>query len=180
MTAASHILVIDDTPSIHTDFDKILARSDKLDGELAQFEADLFGKSGRGGRPEFDLVHARQGEEGVRLVEQGMNGGVRFPLAFVDMRMPPGWDGLRTIQELWKRDPDLQVVICTAYSDHNWCEITEVLGTSDSLLVLKKPFDVVELRQMAVALTEKWRRQRVEQDRRVQLEREVSERSASG
>jgi diguanylate cyclase (GGDEF)-like protein/PAS domain S-box-containing protein len=77
-------------------------------------------------------------------------------MAFVDMRMPPGWDGVQTITKLWEVDPELQVVICTAYSDYSWEEILERLGVNDHLLLLKKPFDTAEVCQLACALTEKW------------------------
>jgi DNA-binding NarL/FixJ family response regulator len=74
-------------------------------------------------------------------------------LAFVDGRMPPGWDGIETIRHLWQECPDIQVVLCTAYSDYSWQDIRRVLGESDSLLILKKPFDNVEVLQLSHALT---------------------------
>jgi diguanylate cyclase (GGDEF)-like protein/PAS domain S-box-containing protein len=73
------------------------------------------------------------------------------------MRMPPGWDGVTTIEHIWRHDPDVQVVICTAYSDHGWDDILDRLGWTDRLLILKKPFDHIEVAQLACALTEKWR-----------------------
>jgi signal transduction histidine kinase len=75
--------------------------------------------------------------------------------------MPPGWDGLETIQRIWQVYPDLETIICTAYSDHSWQEIQHRLGTSDRLLILKKPFDKVEVQQLALALTEKWNLRRL-------------------
>jgi PAS domain S-box-containing protein len=82
--------------------------------------------------------------------------GQPYALAFVDVRMPPGWDGVETIKQLWQVDPNLQVVICTAYSDYSWTDIYAKLGHSDSLLILKKPFDNIEVIQLAHALTRKW------------------------
>src|SRR5206468_403202 len=76
--------------------------------------------------------------------------------AFVDMRMPPGWDGVETIQRIWRIAPDLQMVICTAYSDYSWDEIATTIGQSDNLVILKKPFDPIEVLQLAQALTRKW------------------------
>ncbi|MFB3137261.1 MAG: PAS domain S-box protein, partial [Nitrospirales bacterium] len=70
--------------------------------------------------------------------------------------MPPGWDGLETIEHLWGVDPAIQIVICTAYSDHDWEQITHRLGQSDQLLILRKPFDAIEAQQLATALTRKW------------------------
>ena len=62
--------------------------------------------------------------------------GRPFALAFIDMRMPPGWDGLETIEHLWTVDPDVQVVICTAYSDYSWSDMLTRLGRSDQLEAL--------------------------------------------
>lgn len=70
--------------------------------------------------------------------------------------MPPGWDGIETIKHMWEVDPDIQVVICTAYSDYSWEDTVKELGIGDNYLILKKPFDVVAVRQLACALTRKW------------------------
>ena len=104
----------------------------------------------------IEVDSAMQGQRGLAMVKQAMDAGRPYSLAFVDIRMPPGWDGLKTIEEIWKVAPDLQVVICSAYSDSSFQEICDKLGRSDSLLILKKPFDAVEVYQIAVAMTEKW------------------------
>jgi diguanylate cyclase (GGDEF)-like protein len=91
------------------------------------------------------------------MVIDSLDAASPYAVAFVDMRMPPGIDGLETIERLWKVDPDLQIVISSAYSDHSWNEIRKRLGETDQLLILKKPFDPAEVSQLAVALTEKWR-----------------------
>ena len=77
-------------------------------------------------------------------------------VAFVDVRMPPGWDGIETITHICKEFPDLQIVICTAYSDYSWNEIAKSIGNTDNVLLLKKPFDNLEVTQMAHALSRKW------------------------
>ena len=79
-----------------------------------------------------------------------------YALAFVDMRMPEGWDGAQTIEHLWQADPRLQVVVCTAYSDYSWDELLDRLQAHDRLLILKKPFDNIEVQQMANTLLTKW------------------------
>jgi diguanylate cyclase (GGDEF)-like protein len=153
----SRILIIDDNPSIHQDFAKILAQEPSVSSGMTQVERILFGEDAPPVvQPSFELQFAQQGKQGVTLVEQALAKGQPFALAFIDMRMPPGWDGLETIQHLWAVDPDVQVVICSAHSDYDWADFTERLGHSDKLLVLKKPFEPIEVLQCASALTRKW------------------------
>jgi signal transduction histidine kinase len=152
----NRILVIDDNRSIHDDIRKIL-KGRECDTSLEDAATRIFG----GDLPvsaqlSFLVDAALQGEEGLRMMEAAAAAGVPYAMAFVDMRMPPGWDGVETIVRLWKQFPDLQVVICTAYSDHCWEEVLGTMGRSDNLLVLKKPFDSIEVLQLANALTQKW------------------------
>ena len=150
------ILVIDDNLVIHEDFRKILATTTASD-ELEQAGASLFDEEPVAvhGEP-FDLSFADQGERGFHMVEQSVAAGKPYALAFVDMRMPPGWDGVETIEHIWKVDPEILVVICTAFSDHPWHRITARLGQTDRLLILRKPFDAIEVEQLASSLTRKW------------------------
>ena len=151
------ILVIDDNLAIHEDFRKILATTTATSDELDQAGASLFDEAPVSVHDEsFELRFADQGERGFHLVEQAVATGTPYALAFVDMRMPPGWDGLQTIEQIGKADPDIQVVVCTAFSDHPWHEIAARLGKTDRLLILRKPFDPVEVERLAASLTCKW------------------------
>lgn len=150
------ILVIDDNLAIHEDFRKTLATTTARD-ELDQAGASLFDEAPVVVHGEsFELRFADQGEAGFHMVEQAVAAGTPYALAFVDMRMPPGWDGLQTIEQIGKADPDIQVVVCTAFSDHPWHEIATRLGKTDRLLILRKPFDTVEVERLAASLTCKW------------------------
>ncbi|HSS30116.1 MAG TPA: diguanylate cyclase, partial [Nitrospiraceae bacterium] len=104
----------------------------------------------------FKLDCANQGQAALALVQLARDAGQPYAVAFVDMRMPPGWDGLETIEHLWNADAGLQVVICTAYSDQPWDQITQRIGQNDKLLILQKPFNHVEVLQLATALSRKW------------------------
>ena len=149
------ILLIDDMPSIHEDFRKILAAR-PVERELDDVEAALFGQAEPASCDDFELDSAYQGLEGVDKVEASVQAGRPYAMAFVDMRMPPGWDGVETIERLWRIDPQVQIVICTAYSDHSWEEVLLRLDVQDRLLILKKPFDTIEVSQLARTLTAKW------------------------
>ncbi|UII72623.1 ATP-binding protein [Pseudomonas sp. HN11] len=150
------ILLIDDTPSIHDDFRKILVPTVESNPLLDDMESALFGATAKVQAPVFELHSAYGGEEGLQLLVTAMERKQPYALAFVDMRMPQGWDGAKTIEELWKVAPDLQVVICTAYSDYSWEDLLERLHAHDRLLILKKPFDNIEVQQMANTLANKW------------------------
>jgi diguanylate cyclase (GGDEF)-like protein len=152
------ILVIDDNATIHEDFRKILAAEAPAEADLRQAESLLFGDTPDAPalRAAYALDFALQGQQAVECVERARADGHPYALAFVDMRMPPGWDGLETIEHLWKKDPDVQVVICSAHSDYDWMDVVERLGHSDKLLILKKPFEPIEVLQCASALSRKW------------------------
>lgn len=169
------ILVVDDNESIHADFDKILLKRQDTSSGYSEAEASLFGDSPTGAEAlaDFELVHALGGEQAAEILAGAVKAGDPPAVAFVDMRMPNGWDGLETIQKLWEIDPELQIVICTAFSDHSWSDIVARIGYSESLLVLKKPFDAVEVVQMATALCQKWTHARNANLTFAELERRV-------
>jgi signal transduction histidine kinase len=166
------ILLVDDNRDIHADFRKVLRAGIGGSAELENLEAALFASgsaSGKEGSAEddYELESAYQGQEALQAVERAKREDRPFAMAFVDVRMPPGWDGVETIVRLWEVDPDLQCVICTAFSDYSWSDMLTKLGRTDRLLILKKPFDPMEVCQMANALTRKWislRRERAQLD----------------
>jgi two-component system NtrC family sensor kinase len=154
------ILIIDDNLSIHDDFRRILApvdAGDDLDAEAAMLLGEsAAGSSAPGAGAVFELSFASQGQEALKMVVANQSPGTRFALAFVDMRMPPGWDGMTTILKLWETDPELHVVICTAHSDRTWDEIATSLTARDRWAVLKKPFDKIEVLQLAHVMIGTW------------------------
>ena len=152
--AHQRLLIIDDNRAIHEDFRKILGPPSAQDLALQEAEARLFGT-----RPAvwYEIDFASQGEEGLAMVEKAIADGRPYALAFVDVRMPPGIDGVETTRRIWQVCPDLQIVICTAFADCSWNEMQEQIHPMDRLLILKKPFDTIEVLQLANALTEKWR-----------------------
>jgi diguanylate cyclase len=177
------ILVIDDNDAIHSDFRKTLEPPEETSAKLTSAKAALFGDAAPATgasrqMPKFKIDTALQGQEGLTKLEEAVRAGNPFSVAFVDMRMPPGWDGVQTIQRLWQVDPNVQVVICTAYSDYSWEEISKTLGLTDRLLILKKPFDPAEIIQIATSLSEKWSLAGKAQLKMDQLEHMVAERTA--
>ncbi|SCY28500.1 MULTISPECIES: EAL domain-containing protein [unclassified Pseudomonas] len=173
--ANRRILVVDDTPAIHQDFRKILSPSGGSDDSLDDTESLLFGTP-QVSRLQFQIDSAYQGEEALELVKRAQAEGQPYALVFADMRMPPGWDGLQTIEQLWKADPRLQIALCTAFSDYSWETMAERIEFDDQLLILKKPFDTLEIRQMASAMTWKWQLAQDAARKMRSLERTIEER----
>jgi diguanylate cyclase (GGDEF)-like protein len=178
------ILIIDDNPEIHRDFIKILT-SNRENTQLDSLEKQIFDDSQEKttgqkiSLPLFEIDTVSQGQEGVEYINRALKEGNPYSLAFVDIRMPPGWDGIETIKHIWELDRDIQIVICSAYSDYTWEDTVRELGTNDNLLILKKPFDNIAVRQLACALTKKWQ---LTQESRIYtkyLEKAVDERSDS-
>ena len=160
MSVSRKILIIDDNKDIHADFRKIFAGVKAGAAALNDLENDLFGgaaakPASRGALSGLVLDSAYQGEEGVELVKQAIYAEEMYLLAFVDVRMPPGIDGIQTIKKLWQLAPELPCVICTAFSDYNWEDVSAHLGGSGNLYILKKPFDPIEVLQMAQSIEEK-------------------------
>lgn len=185
MTNATHpnfrIIIIDDNPSIHHDFIKILKT--ETSSRLESARQELFGmenpSAAEGPLPSFEIDTASQGQEGVERIREAFQAGEPYALAFVDIRMPPGWNGIETIKHIWEIDKNIQVVICTAYSDYSWEETLMHLGRTDNLLILKKPFDNVSVRQLAFALTSKWRLAEETRHYLTDLQKQVTDRTFS-
>ncbi|HMO15866.1 MAG TPA: EAL domain-containing protein [Pirellulaceae bacterium] len=174
------ILIIDDNPAIHEDFRKVLSGKSPAKDELKAIERALFSDPKPSPEPEwieFELDSAFQGAEGLSKIQAAHQEQRPYAMAFVDVRMPPGWDGVETVSRIWEQFPDLQVVICSAYSDYQWHEIRSRLKHRENLLILKKPFDADEVIQIALALTEKCRLAKAATANLEQLENVVEQRT---
>jgi signal transduction histidine kinase len=171
------ILVIDDMASIRADFAKIIGGTSD-GGGLAELEQNLFGSSApTRALPRFELGFAAQGLEGIAMAKEALAKGQPYAMAFVDVRMPPGLDGVETVIRLWDLDPRLEIAICTAYSDYTWQQMLEKLTRPGQFLVLGKPFESTAVRQIAMALTEKWNLARGAERSRDELDLLVKERT---
>jgi diguanylate cyclase (GGDEF)-like protein len=178
--ANRRILIIDDNAAIHLDFRKVLSPQAEHSAQAALdvLEANLFGEALiAAARPNFEIDSAHQGQEGVAMAHQALVEGRPYAMAFVDMRMPPGWDGLKTVERLWATDPDIQVVICSAHTDYDWTEVVQRLGHSDKLLVLRKPAEPIEVLQCATALCRKWENDRLAKEHVSRLEEVITART---
>ena len=174
------ILAIDDNQAIHDDYRKVLTSSG-MSNDLDEIESLLFGagksNSGHTVPDSFQIDSAFQGQQGFELVQKSIDENTPYSMAFIDVRMPPGWNGVETAQRIWEVDPNLPIVLCTAYTDYSWEEIINKLSRSEQLLILKKPFDNIELRQMAHSQAEKRRLSDLANIKQEELEKMIESRT---
>lgn len=151
------ILIVDDNESIHNDFKSILNPPKIKNDKLESIEKKLFGgkESTSLSCIVYKIDDAYQGEEAIEMVELAEKENYPYSILFMDVRMPPGIDGIQTIKKIWEKQPRLEVVICTAYSDYTWDQMIKELGATDHLLFIKKPFDSTAVKQIAISLTTK-------------------------
>ena len=168
---AGRILVIDDNPAIHDDIRKILGGLEPIVPGFLEAKAALFDEpTPEAGIHEFQVDGAVQGQEGLLKVLQALKEHRPYDLAFVDVRMPPGWDGVETIARIWKEQPELLIVLCTAYADYSWEELNRRMGRPERLVILKKPFDNIEVLHLAHALCASKRIETLARERQAELE----------
>jgi diguanylate cyclase (GGDEF)-like protein len=169
------ILIIDDDVAIHAEFRRILTTANRSETTDQASALSIPGQSTPRIVPSsFELDYARQGNEGVERVKSALAAGYPYAVAFVDMHMPPGWDGAETVEHLWAVDEDLQVVICSAYSNYDLMQIIARLGHADKLLTIKMPAEPIEVLQCARALARKWLNERTVRRQMQALEQVVT------
>jgi CheY-like chemotaxis protein len=150
------ILIIDDSPAIHQDFRKILGLSTPKASSLDADESMLFGDVRSAPKEEgYEIDSALQGREGLEMVARANRAGRPYALTFTDMRMPPGWDGVETLERILKELPTIELCICSAYSDYSWHEVIRRLDRP-GIRLIRKPFETHEVLSVAAELTNKW------------------------
>jgi CheY-like chemotaxis protein len=161
---SNRILIVDDSEAIHRDIIKILSspRSRTNTEDLQQIEQELFEEEDQYTPPKhvhtitYRIDSAFQGREAIQMVDQAEQENNPYALVFMDVRMPPGINGIEAIERIWQDHPNIEMVIVTAFSDHSWEDILSRVGASDRLMVLRKPFDLITIKQLALALTKKF------------------------
>jgi len=169
------ILIVDDNESIHNDFNKVLLG--KNQDKLRNVEMALFGEDDPDleldePQVEYRIDHAFQGEDAIEMVDRAYEENDPYSLIFMDVRMPPGMDGIKAASKIWQKHPDPELVICTAHSDYTWGEIVKEVGASGKLQFLRKPFDMVTVQQMALSCSKKIEERHVTTEAMRRFERE--------
>ncbi|MBF0197262.1 MAG: hybrid sensor histidine kinase/response regulator [Planctomycetes bacterium] len=179
----ARILVVDDNESIHEDYSKSLNHSNtSVNKRLDELGSELFedepSTSQYSMAVQYEIHHAFQGEEAVEMVKTSMEKNEPYVLIFLDVRMPPGMDGITALGEIWKVCPDVEVVLCSAYSDYSWDDVLSTVGVREKLMYFSKPFSPMTIQQMALSLTNKWVLSQKAKDLNEELERKVDIRTS--
>jgi signal transduction histidine kinase/CheY-like chemotaxis protein len=173
------ILVVDDQQDLREQLARLLLRSGKKNETISlvqQMRSKLLGETAEisddvaSDDESYVVDTAGQGEIAFEMVKKANEKDEPYALMFLDMRMPPGWDGLKTAKAIRDADRNIEIVIMTAYADHDQKQIAETVGTPEKLLYIKKPFQAEEIYQLALALTTKWSLELSEKQRRTWLE----------
>lgn len=164
--AVPRVLVVDDEEAILNAYRESLSERPRATDELSALEASLFGadpdrrRISEGAFRPLDLTLKKQGQAAVDCVSQAAQAGRPFAVAFVDIRMPPGIDGIETAKAIWRIDPAMFIVLVTAYSDIDVGQAASEMANSEKLLYLAKPFQPDEIRRHAAALSRIWQSER--------------------
>ncbi len=171
------ILIVDDQDDLREQLAKLLLRSGKKNETSSLVEQMRNRLQGTNAKPAengqgntYDVITAGQGEDAYELVKKAVESHEPYAVMFTDMRMPPGWDGLETAKKIRDIDKNIEIVIMTAYADHDQSTIAETVGTPEKLLYIKKPFQSEEIYQLALCLTSKWNSEEAERSRKDWLE----------
>jgi two-component system, cell cycle sensor histidine kinase PleC len=158
--APYRILIADDEPSILNAYSSVLladAKAKQGDAGLDDLEAELFGDSQQQAAQAYELQLCQQGQQAVAAVKAAAAEGRPFSVAFLDVRMPPGINGVETAKEIRSIDPGLNIVFVTGYSDTDPRDMARIVPPVERLFYVAKPFQPLELQQFASALSNKWR-----------------------
>ena len=163
------VLVVDDQREIHQDFEEMLtpgvtgASTDDLAEAFASEVDESF-------LPKFELLHARSGAEAYNMIKMAIETDNPIAVAYIDIRMPPGMDGIETTRRIRAIDKNIEIVLMTAYTDKSLGEIVREMDLLHKLLYIRKPFAREEIQQITLALAEKWNVESELGDKRRQLE----------
>ncbi len=162
------ILIVDDQEEIHDDFAEML-KPHLIEAATDEFAAAFAVEQDKTFLPDFELLHARSGEEACAVIEDARASGRPVAVAYVDIRMPPGIDGVETVRRMRKSDRDVEIVIMTAYTDRSLPDIVHDMELLHKLLYIRKPFTREEIQQITMSLAQKWNVERALDERRAQL-----------
>ncbi|HZJ55789.1 MAG TPA: hypothetical protein VFD38_16730 [Myxococcaceae bacterium] len=103
----------------------------------------------------FEVWFAYRGTDGLDEIRRLRRIGAYPAVVMIDLGDDPD-DALEIAGRLLVDDPRLQVVLVSPNADEVWDVAAEALGHRDQVVVLKRPFDGVEVRELAHVLVQRW------------------------
>jgi diguanylate cyclase (GGDEF)-like protein len=181
--ATNRILVVDDDAAIIREYLRCLGddyEPDSTTTTLSELEKVLFGDdTDDAGAARFSVETRSQGEEAVGAVEKAVRTGNAYAIVFLDIRMPPGMDGIEAAKRIRALDPDVNIVIVTGSMNAEVDNLDAEVPPADRIFFFKKPFHAAECRQLAAALCGKWHADMALRRANELLEQRVEERTAA-
>ena len=152
------VLIVDDEDGIHSDFKDMLNPNHRraLTDQFAETLLDENSENNTSFLPNFELLHATSGEEACDIICATKASNRPIAVAYIDIRMPPGIDGVEAIRRIRQIEKDIELVIMTAYTDKPLPEIVRDMELLHKLLYIRKPFAPEEVQQITLSLVEKW------------------------
>ena len=182
-TTSNRILVVDDDAQLLDEFKRCLGEgidTDSNTSTLSDLEKVLFGDdTDKSDTARFNVETRGQGEAAVEAVRDAVKVGQPFSIVFLDIRMPPGIDGIEAAKQIRALDPDVNIVIVTGSASSEVDNLGTEIPPADKIFFFEKPFHGVECRQLAAALCGKWHTDLALRRANEELERRVDERTAA-
>ncbi len=146
MKRNNRILIVDDNRDLHSVLHLALVNK----GRHSEHESQATDSSS------YEIDSAYSGEEAYEKVKEALRSHKPYAVILMDMRMPPGWDGLETSKKIFEIFPDTEIAIITAYSDFSQQEVFAQINHTDHLQFKKKPFTLKEIKELIQNLLKKW------------------------
>lgn len=178
---AIRILVVDDEEGVLNAYKNIftLSQGSAAESEIERLQSKLYGTAAAPAHSfSYDITYRQQAEDAVQAVRMAINDDAGYAMVFLDIRMPPGPDGVWAAEKIRSLDPLINIVVVTAYSDIDPVEISSRVQPLDKLLYIQKPFHTQEVQQFAAALGAKWQAEKRILNINQELEEKIEEQTA--
>ena len=181
LSGTNRVLVVDDDETMIDEYEHCLSprfRPDMAATTITDLEKVLFGEeTDERGAARFEVHSRRQGEDAVEAVLSACKTGQPYAIVFIDVRMPPGMDGIEAAKRIREIDPNVNIVVVTGSIGSDPRDLGELIPPADKIFFFKKPFHAIECRQLTAAICGKWHSDLALRRANEELELRVAERT---
>jgi len=180
-TSTNRVLVVDDDDKLVSEYLRCLGEDfepDEAITTLTDLEKVLFGEeTDERGAAKFEVQSRNQGEAAVEAVAAAIEAGQPYSIVFLDIRMPPGIDGIEAAKRIRQLDQHINIVVVTGSMSPAPDNLGKQIPPADKVFFFQKPFHATECRQLAAALCGKWHADMALRSANEELEQRVEERT---